>query len=199
MSEPSGRRGRAAGAGLSELEACVLGLVWSDGPATAYAVRQVFRASLSPQWSGSAGAIYPLFERMERRRFIHSEPHATGQRRSKRFSITAGGLAALRAWLGPPLPGWAVGVPVDPLRTRLRFLGVLPPRRRALFMTELIEQLQQHLRDVEADCARRRRQGDPYAHAMARGALHMARARRDWVREIASTIGAAPPRRKKRL
>jgi hypothetical protein len=45
---------------LSELEAAVLGLVWSDGPCTAYAVRRTVQNSLSTQWSGSAGAVYPV-------------------------------------------------------------------------------------------------------------------------------------------
>ncbi len=52
---------------LSELEAVVLGLVWSDGPCTAYAVRRTVQASLSAQWSGSAGAVYPAVARLEQR------------------------------------------------------------------------------------------------------------------------------------
>ena len=54
-----------AARGLSELEAVVLGLVWSDGPCTAYAVRRTVQASLSAQWSGSAGAVYPAVARLE--------------------------------------------------------------------------------------------------------------------------------------
>ena len=41
---------------LSELEAVVLGLIWAEGPCTAYSVRLTVRRSLSDQWSGSAGA-----------------------------------------------------------------------------------------------------------------------------------------------
>jgi DNA-binding PadR family transcriptional regulator len=57
---------------LSEMEGCVLALIWSGGPLMPYAIRQVFRKSPSPQWSGSAGSIYPLVDRLERRALIRS-------------------------------------------------------------------------------------------------------------------------------
>lgn len=180
---------------LSELEACVLGLLWADGPCTAYAIRRVFQGSLSPHWSGSAGAIYPLFDRLERRGLIHSQPHAKGRRASKRFSLSAEGLSALRSWLKPPVPDWAIGLPVDPLRIRLRFLGALPPRQRASALADLTRRTEEHLRVIEADCRRCQEGDDPYQYAMALGALHMIRARRDWVTEVAKVLQTTESRR----
>jgi DNA-binding PadR family transcriptional regulator len=168
---------------LSELEACVLGLVWADGPCTAYAVRRVFQLSPSPHWSGSAGAIYPIVERLKTRRWIRSRPHATGRRRSRLYEITPRGLVRLRQWLGPPLPEWAAAIPADPLRTRLRFLGALPTARRNTFLAEAEARLQEHLKVLKRDF-RRRRDQDRFSRMMARGAVRMVQARLAWIREI---------------
>jgi DNA-binding PadR family transcriptional regulator len=104
---------------LTELEGCVLGEIWERGPCTAYAVRQEFLRSLNPHWSGSAGAIYPLIKRLEQRGYVRARDHATGRKQSKRYVVTAAGKRELCRWLGPPLAVGTVGVPMDPLRTRL--------------------------------------------------------------------------------
>jgi DNA-binding PadR family transcriptional regulator len=84
---------------LSEIEGCVLGLLAVDGPATPYAIRKVFLESPNPQWSGSAGTIYPLIERLLRRKLIRSKVCLTGKRRGHRISITPSGSWALKQWL----------------------------------------------------------------------------------------------------
>ena len=73
---------------LSEIEACVLALVSVDGPATPYAIRKVFLNSPNPQWSGSAGTIYPLIGRLLRRKI-------EGVANLRPCSITAAGLAPI--------------------------------------------------------------------------------------------------------
>src|SRR5258708_33164491 len=115
---------------LSEMEACVLALTWSNGPSTPYALRQVFLKSPSPQWSGSAGAIYPLVKRLERGKLIRSSPHSTGRRKCKLFALAAAGSRTVEKWLEPAVPDWGTGVPADPLRTPISFLGLPPPREQ---------------------------------------------------------------------
>src|SRR5215467_12118551 len=83
---------RVAANKLSEIEACVLALVSVDGPATPYAIRKVFLNSPNPQWSGSAGTIYPLIERLRLRKFIRTTVFRTGRRRGNRISLTSAGL-----------------------------------------------------------------------------------------------------------
>src|SRR5262249_34066386 len=153
----------------TELEACVLGLVWVHGPCTAYVVRRVFQRSPSPHWSGSAGAIYPLVKRLERQGLLRSESHALGKRRSKQLVLTPPGQRILLPWLRPPSPDWVVGVPPDPLRTRLRFLGALSAVEQAKFLADAESQIQFHLQASEADSERQR--DDLYAYRMARGAV----------------------------
>jgi len=168
---------------LSEMEACVLALIWSGGPSTPYAIRQVFRRSPSPQWSGSAGSIYPLVERLERGRLIRSATHATGRRQARLYSLTGSGTQALENWLETTAAEWVAGVPPDPLRTRIRFLGALPAGRRRALLDEAQKNVERHFAAVRRDCRRCRKEGDP-EYWMARGAVLAMQARRAWLREL---------------
>ncbi len=176
---------------LSELEACVLGLVWSEGPCTAYRVEQFIKLSPSPHWRGSAGAIYPIFRRLEERKLVESEPHRRGRRASRIFRISPAGRKELRRWIGPPLAVWTVDIPIDPLRTRLRFLGILSTEKQLALIGEAREQLDRKLLEIREDCRRLKKLDDPYPHAMARGAAHTTRARIDWLTEIERSISAS--------
>lgn len=127
---PRPPRAKAAAPRPSELECFVLGLVWQTGPASAYDIRRRMAESPSTQWSASAGAIYPLVQRLHRRRLLSARARATGRRARLVYAITPAGLRALRAWIGPPLSPEAISVAYDPLRSRARFLAALPPAHR---------------------------------------------------------------------
>ncbi|MBS0197278.1 MAG: PadR family transcriptional regulator [Planctomycetes bacterium] len=114
----------------SELECFVLGLVWQLGPCSPYDVRRALLDSPSTQWSGSAGAIYPLMARLQRAGLLRAKQEKGSGRAKRTFCVTAAGLAALKAWIGPPLADDAVTVSYDPLRSRARFLGVLSADER---------------------------------------------------------------------
>lgn len=172
---------------LTELEGSVLGLVWAKGPCTPYTVRKEFLNSPSPAWSGSAGAIYPLIERLEHRKLIRASEHADGLRRSKRYDLTASGLSKLRAWAGPPLSQDLLGVPADPLRTRLRFLEVLPFDQQIGFLTEAERGLVEQIRTVREDYQHRIADG-LMSQLMARGALYALEARLAWIREVSKQL-----------
>jgi len=174
---------------LSELEAVVLGLVWSDGPCTAYAVRRIVKGSLSSQWSGSAGAVYPAVARLERRGLIRSRAQATGRRRSQALEITARGSRVLTDWLRPPIDPDALGIPADPLRMRLRFLELLAPADREAFLEQATASVATTLHEVREDVRRRRKSGEsPFHVAMALGALHATRARLRTLKELKESL-----------
>src|SRR5258708_30865053 len=111
---------------LSEMEACVMALIWSNGSSPPYALREVFLKSPSPQWSGSAGAIYPLVKRLERGKLIRSSAHSIGRREGKLFALTAAGSRAVEKWLEPSVPDLVTGVPPAPLPTPILLLRLLP-------------------------------------------------------------------------
>ena len=187
MTDPSPRQAQKTSR-LSELEAVVLGLVWAQGPCTAYAVRLTVRQSLSTQWSGSAGAVYPAVARLEERGLIRSRAQATGKRQSLALEPTAKGRRALAAWLGPPIDPSIFGVPADPLRVRIRFLELLPEEERSAFLAEAIRAIEADMERVAVDVRARTREGDPYRVAMARGALHATRARLRTLRELRDSL-----------
>ena len=173
---------------LSEIEGCVLGLLSLEGPATPYAIRKVFLQSPNPQWSGSAGTIYPLIERLLRRKLIRSKPFLTGKRRGQRISLTASGSCALKQWLSVPIPDWVAGVPPDPLRTRVRFLGAISDTQQRAFLQNAHRLTQAHLHMVEADCERKRVNGG-LQYLMARGALLSMQSRGAFLQEVADVLG----------
>jgi len=157
---------------LSELEGCVLGYLWKRGACTPYAVRRMFLDSPSSHWSGSAGAVYPVLERLERLGLVAATHAPRGERQAWTYALTAAGRRRFRVWLEPPFAAELVSVPPDPLRTRLSFLGVLGPLQRRRFLARAVaalrhefEILDQH---VEEDADERN------AHAAA---LHAVQAR----------------------
>jgi len=171
---------------FSELEACVLGLVWKEGPCTPYQIHQRMAASPSPHWSGSAGAIYPVFRRLEERGWIETKPVRQGRREAKQCRVSPAGRAALRRWLAPPVPEWVAELSIDPLRLRVRFLGVLPRAKQLEFLDQARAALRASLAFFEEDIPRRA--DDPFSYAMARGAWHVTRARLEWLDEVAAAL-----------
>jgi DNA-binding PadR family transcriptional regulator len=181
---------------LTELEACVLGLVLTEGPCTPYAVFSILRDSPSSQWSGSAGAIYPLFRRLEASGLLASKPRARDGRSSRVCTATPKGREALRRWLGPPFPEWIAEVPNDPLRTRVRFLSALPSAGRRAFLAAAEDRLVEQVRQLEDDL--RARAVTPFELAMARGAVRLVRARLAWIRGTQRALGDASLRSRPR-
>ncbi len=115
----------------SELEGFVLGLVWQMGASTPYEVRQQMKRSPSSQWSGSAGAIYPLFLRLRKAGLVRAKVRKTGRRKGSQYELTPKGLAALRQWVGPPIPPEAVSVAHDPCAPGPGSWPPCPPRSSA--------------------------------------------------------------------
>jgi DNA-binding PadR family transcriptional regulator len=177
---------------ISEMEGAVLGLIWAN-PGTPYQVRRIMQHSPNPTWSGSAGAIYPLFQRLERRGFLAARRIKTGERKGTVYSISKDGKRTLQQWIAPPLSRTTIGVPVDPLRTRARFLGILPSDDRQRFLEDAIGRLHQHIAVIRADCRNRKASGDVFSYFTARGALLSCSARLRWLLEMRHAIAQWQP------
>jgi DNA-binding PadR family transcriptional regulator len=178
----SGRGGEAV-VEASELECTVLGIVWRAGEMSAYAVRGVFRKSPSLHWSGSAGAIYPLVARLQKRGWLRARAYRTGRREGRMLALTPAGLKALRTWIGPPVPREAVSVVPDPLRTRMFFVGALTPAERKRFLAEAEKGLEAEVRAAERFAAETARD-DPSSQAAFDGVIATSRARLSWIRKL---------------
>jgi DNA-binding PadR family transcriptional regulator len=121
---------------LTELEHCVLGVVWRDGPVTAYEIAALFGRSLTPFWSGSAGAIYPVVQRLKKRGLIRGAHRVWRGSRRTVLTISTKGRDTIREWLKPPLPEEIAAPALDSLRTRTFFLDILKPAERKTFLED---------------------------------------------------------------
>ncbi|HRC58297.1 MAG TPA: PadR family transcriptional regulator, partial [Kofleriaceae bacterium] len=126
---------------LTDLEGAALAEIHRSGPTTSYAVAKAFANSPSEFWSGSAGAVYPLIERLRSRRLLRATRGKDGARVRTDYSLTASGRAALRAWLLDARR--AAGIGFDPLRTRVIHLDQVSARQRAAFLAQVRAHLQQ--------------------------------------------------------
>jgi len=186
VQQTSNRRSKRDG--LSEIEACVLGVISVEGPATPYAIRKVFLDSPSPQWSGSAGTIYPLIKRLRRRQLIRSEHFRKGRRHGKKISLTRAGALALKRWLATPVPGWVAGVPPDPLRTRIRFLAACSRKLQREFLASAYRQALEHLRAIDSDCKRKRKAGLGFEYLTALGAFLSMQSRCEFLKQAGEML-----------
>lgn len=172
----------------TELEAAVLGVVWQEGPCTRYAIRQHFLESRAPRWSGSAGAIYPLVQRLETRGLVRSSPSARGRRAQRNYRITRLGGATLKRWLRLPIAQCDATLIHDPLRTRIVFLSALPREEALSFVSDALEALRRSLRQAQEDCHENPVHEDQFAHFAARNALLVTRARVKWLAEVRARL-----------
>ena len=169
---------------LTELQGAALGIIRLMSPCTPYQVRKVFEGSPSPHWTGSAGAIYPLIRNLESARLITSQRHKVGKRIGRRYSVTPAGNRALQKWLQSAITEKTIGVPLDALRTRIRFFAALAPSARIRLIGKVQEQLAKHIKTVRAECRRRRVSGDIFSYLAMRGALLALQARQVWLQEV---------------
>ena len=169
---------------LSELEGVVLGMLGSMGPMTAYSIRQFFLKSPSPQWASSAGTIYPLVQRLDKRGMIRSERHATGRREGLKYTLAPPGLKALKSWIGPELPAIATAVPVDSLRVRVRFMSVLPEKDRISMLKNARRELTAILKSMEKESVEKRSDKDIGLNMAYRGVIMMTKTRLAWIAEV---------------
>ncbi len=168
---------------ITELEGTVLGVIGVKGPCTPYSVRKEFQQSSTPFWSGSAGAIYPLIERLYSHKLIEIASSTDDGRSGKLYVLTAEGEEALKGWLYPSVILQVIGTPPDPLRSRIEFLGLLAPEERKGFMTQVRLGLEEQLKNAvkaSEECDR----SNNLNYLSIRGGVLAARARLDWIEEV---------------
>ncbi len=172
---------RTPPAALTDVEGCVLGVIWQRPQCTAYDVRRELATSSTPRWSSSAGSIYPVLERLLARKLVRATTEAWGPRERTRFAVTARGLAQLKRWVGPPVAPALGGPAYDPLRTRSCFLGAMSRAERAAWVDDAIAET---LRALEALRALPP-QADAFEALSLRGSELELEARLRWLGELA--------------
>jgi DNA-binding PadR family transcriptional regulator len=174
---------------LSELEGAVLGVVSQHEPLTPYQVRRVFAHSPNPHWSASAGSIYPLVQRLARGRLLTARDHATGARKSLKYSLTAAGRRVLRGWI-LEVEHTKVATTSDLVRLRVFFLSELAPAEQRQFIDHMIQKIPAVIAQDEDYCRAKQKAGDTFGFMGARGAVLMNRARLEWLKEVRANLGS---------
>ena len=182
------KQGKKQGEKSSELEGFVLGLVWRHGPCSPYELRRQMQRSPSTQWSASAGAIYPLIQRLEKSGLLRSKAKSNGKRERREYEVTEKGVKALRAWVGPPLADEAVTVAHDPLRSRARFLEVLPKGERMKWIEaarRALDEVEKRVREWESEFGA----DEPGAAMMTLSGELDVKSRREWLEAVGERVG----------
>ena len=168
---------------LSDLEHTALGVIRRLSPVTPYRIRKEFLDSPSTIFSGSAGAIYPMLERLESRQLVISSPQSTGKRASRAYRLTPLGKRRLIDWMNTPM-GPSEASDYDPIRVRLHSLGTLTPAKQLAFLDNAERALNEQKTVITQHCKKHKLNGDLIDYHAARGGLHTVRARIQWICEI---------------
>ena len=169
---------------LSELEGVVVGIILKRQSCTAYAVRKELKASPSTHWRASAGAIYPLLERLEKEKFVTGQADSTDGRGRKLLSITSRGKKALSYWIRDFNRSDKAAEVYDPLRTRIFFLDVLGKKERAAFLLETHRTMQTYLAGTVEHLQKRPDKADLFEYLGALGGTMEAQNRLAYVDRI---------------
>jgi DNA-binding PadR family transcriptional regulator len=133
---------------------------------------------------------HALLARLEKQRLVHSRSAPRGGRDGRLYHLTKRGSDRLDTWLGPPFDPDVVSIAMDPLRTRVHFLGTLTQRRRRALLDGARAELERHLADLAAAPV-----ADAFDRLALHGAVRLTRARIAWLDEMRRKIArvAASP------
>jgi DNA-binding PadR family transcriptional regulator len=131
---------------MTELEGGILGILRRKPGMTAYAVRQVFLGSLSLEWSGSAGAVYPAMARLVKGGLLRARM-GNDRRGTQTYAVTARGEKASDAWLCDVERTMSPGL--DPFRSRSSLWHLLATGERRRLMLALKKTIEQRRGELE--------------------------------------------------
>ncbi|CAN1530665.1 hypothetical protein MCEMSE15_01383 [Fimbriimonadaceae bacterium] len=123
---------------LSTIELSVLGLAWLRGPCTTYAIMKELSTSGSTYYKSRAGTAYSVSKRLQNFGLLAESGEGAIQ-------ITEAGIAAIQAWLAPPIPLPDIAHSADLIRLRFFFVGIVPLADRLAFIDSSIDGLTEFL------------------------------------------------------
>jgi DNA-binding PadR family transcriptional regulator len=127
---------------MGTLGYAILGLL-AKRPGTGYQISRAMQRPVGYFWTARHSQIYPELAELEGDGLVRSRViEGPGPRDTKRYSITAAGRNALRAWLDSPLPDQA---PKDELMLRVWSLWLLSPDRARNLIAVVRDRLESEL------------------------------------------------------
>jgi DNA-binding PadR family transcriptional regulator len=174
---------------LTELDNCIIAVIWRGGPMSAYGVRSHFGRSTTTTWSSSTGTVYPAIRRLRKAGLLKAAS-PTGPRNSELLSLTDAGKAALERWLTQTSPELGAST-ADPIRTRVHFLTALDPSRRKQVLEDYRATTRAAIGRLEASAQLPAvSEVDRSERLGTLGALAELRARLTWLDEVESELSA---------
>lgn len=167
---------------MTELEGAILTEISACRNNTAFKVRKSFEQSLSSEWSGSAGAIYPAIRRLVAAGYIAATAAKDG-RGTKTLTVTESGMAAHRNWMRDCVT--AIDIGADSFRLRARLWSTLPDREKTILSEKLIRHLQNSLQSLASFDPSE----DPLGQIAIDIAIELQKARLRWVNRNLSSPG----------
>lgn len=179
---------------LTELDYCVLGVIWRDGPMSSYAVRKVFHDSTTAAWSSSSGSIYPSIRRLIEAGLVTGGA-PQDRRKTRVVNITGAGYDRLQDWLRDVRPDLGTATP-DPIRTRVQFLTALRTEERDAFVAAARRVSEAAVRELEAHAVESAANSNNSLDVLCTvGAMREVQARLSWLHEVTvHTEGRPTPR-----
>lgn len=176
---------------LTELDNCILGVIWREGPMSAYGVRSHFAASTTVSWSSSTGTIYPAIRRLIAAGLLEAGERS-GPRRTQLLTVTDTGIEALRRWL-LTVTAELGSTTADPIRTRVHFLAALGPEKRREVLAGYRAASEAALRELEVFADQPATTPVEKAeHLGTLGALMELRARLSWLQLVERELDSLP-------
>ena len=174
---------------MTDLDVTVVAIIARDGPLSAYDVRKVFDASLTPTWSSSTGSVYPSIKRLLAEGLVIASA-SEGPRGRSELTPTPKARVLLGEWVSSVDAAGAAATP-DPVRTRMFFLGLLPPEQRRAAVANAIAATQAAIHQAELRRARRPQAANDLERLSTEGVFLELRARLEWLNRLGDLVGSA--------
>lgn len=172
--------------GLTIIEQTILGIVFSQGQCSRYAVMIELRESGSGYYRSMASAAYPAVKRLVRFGYVqqsNTKPHI-------RLQITDQGMDQLRAWILCGADSAEISQTRDLLRLRVFFLRSLERDTRQKLLASALAQLRTYLAVTRADYEASLQRNDPFEKAGLKGSMYEAEARVRWLEDVFDSLAA---------
>lgn len=161
---------------LSTLELTALGIIWKKGPCTAYAVMREFAGSQTMAYRSGAGSIYPLLKRLRAALML--------EEKEGKLAITPLGSELLRDWAQVGDPKQDIYSTLDPVRSRVYFLGVLSPAEQRVFIENSLKGLNSLRREAKEKVQAYKQAGQEFSALAMRGVVFETEARIKFIKNL---------------
>ncbi|MCO5295528.1 MAG: PadR family transcriptional regulator [Fimbriimonadaceae bacterium] len=171
----------------SELEYLILAMV-SEGINSGYAMRKQMTRMRGARWSAESGSVYRVLRRLLADGLVvEARKVGVPNRERTEYDLTPSGSALLDSWLLFPPDRQEFAFMVDPLRTRMYFLGRLKAADQIRIVKNWALENKVFLDELHRELSAN--EGEHPMRDLARlNLLYLVQARQDWLKKVLSAL-----------